>query len=115
MRTITLKSGHVVTFGEVYTHGMEVAFNEALTKGMTLRQEAGSVVVEKIDAGALDRAVDAVLSLMIENITKANEVVPYSPEWLSSLPQRDYLTLKEKVESVRSENENRKEAGKKNS
>ena len=112
--TFTLSTGHTVHLRDQYTHRMECAFKEALTKGMQLRESGGEVIVNDIKADALDRAVEAVFALLVDKIEKNGEPVPYSTDWLMDLPEKDFLHIKRKVDDIRSENEDKKALGKKN-
>ena len=116
MQIINLpKSGQIVTLKEWFTHGMEIAFKDALTKGVGLDVKGGETVVNSIPGGALDRAAEAVLMKMIEKVTKDNQDIGFGTTWLEDLPESDFLILREHVEKARNMNEEKKQAGKKNS
>lgn len=112
---LTLSNGDVLTFRPDYTHRMERAFKEALTKGMQLKQKGQEVIVESIQADALDRATEAVLQLLIEKISRNGTDTPYSTEWMLDLKEGDFERLRETVASLRGANEAEKARGKKNS
>ena len=115
MQPVTLpESGYSVRFKPHYTHRVERAFKEALSKGLTLRQEGGQMVVDTVSADALDRAVEAALEHLVESITKDGQTTPFSVDWLLELPERDFDALRQAVNSARDTNEGKKAAGKKN-
>lgn len=107
-------SGHEVTLKEWFTHGMETLYKDTLTKGVGLGTENGATVVNTVQGGCLDRAAEAVLMQMIEKVTKDNMDVAFGQQWFSDLPESDFTLLRLHVERVRSANEEKKAAGKKN-
>lgn len=108
------ESGQTVHLKPHYTHRVERAFKEALTKGLSLRTEGEKVVVDSVDAGALDRAIEAALEHLVEKITTGSATLAYSLEWLLDLPEKDFEKLSAAVTAARAANEADKAAGKKN-
>ena len=93
---------------------MECAFKETLSKGMTLRQNNGEVIVEDIQADAYENGIKAILALLVEKIVREGTDISYTSDWALDLLQSDFLLLQNYVAGVRGENESQKEAGKKN-
>ncbi len=108
-------TGCEVTLKEWFTHGMECAYKDALTGGVGFVVQGGSHVVKTIPGGALDRAAEAALSLMIQSVKKDGQDLPFSSDWFRDLPEKDFAILRDHIEKKRAENEEEKTVGKKNS
>lgn len=91
---INLSVGTLV-LKDVYTHGMDRAFMSILTEE------------ERVTAGTLYKAYEAVLPLMVESLD--GKPFACTPEWLDSLSKKDFTLLKEAVDTLEAE-----EPGKKN-
>lgn len=113
---IKLSDETIVTMSKVVTRRAMRLHTAKVNSGVTFKMVAGSKVeASEINPTVIDEANQVLVLNLIDSISRGNEIISPSDEWLDSLPQIDYDKLLTYALDMKEGLQDAVEEGKKNS
>jgi hypothetical protein len=95
-RSVQLSTGETVTFKAHFSHRADMAFwEEALRRVDPSTKDLTNWVYWK--------CCEAILPLVIQDVSKGAQAIACTPEWLAELPVEDYEPLRREAAALREE------------